>query len=414
MQAAPVFASVQDCSDYNSVSKVNLENHDHTGGGLPGPCRINVLVIEDSDFDFRTIREALQHMASFRANVHRASDILSARQAFVEQDFDIVLVEFGTGFETAAHTIQTLGGCASSTALIPLTGMPEQNIRQIALNTGAAHCLAKKQLNPVLLETAIRSALHAQSLELQLQDTIIELELANRAKTDFFARIGHDLKTPLNGILGYAQMIAQQTFGDGANDKYAACAENVCTAGTHLVEILDNLIHHAASQGTSSGGHFESADLNDLAKRAVDMAVSLARHRNHDIEFVPCKTGAPMVCHPPVMTQAILNLVSNAVKYTPSGGRICITVSLGTRYCEVRVEDNGLGMSQEDIDIAMQPFGRVELPSQHAQDGTGIGLPIVRDIVSSHAGNLEIESSPGSGTIVTMRMPRPQLDKTAA
>lgn len=414
MQAAPVFASVQDCSDYNSISNEKTEKFDDADDGLTRSRNINVLVIEGSEFDFRMTGKTLQLMDTFQASVRRASDIPSARQAFMEQDFDVVLVDFCLGLDTGTRAIHALGARASSAALILLTGMPGQDIRQVALKAGAIHCIDKNQLNPVLLETTIRSALHTHALELQLQDTIIELELANRAKTDFFARIGHDLKTPLNGIMGYAQMIAQQTFGNGANDKYAACAENVCTAGNHLVEVLDNLIHHAASQGTYAGGHFELADLNDLTKRAVDMADSLARHRNHDIELVTSKSAAEAECQPSVMSQAILNLVSNAVKYTPHGGHIQVTVSSNERYSEVRVEDNGLGMSQEDIDIAMQPFGRVSLPSQHAQDGTGIGLPIVRDIVSAHSGNLEIDSSPGSGTIVTMRLPKTQINKTAA
>ena len=331
---------------------------------------------------------------------------VTARGMIAEQHFDVALVDFCLGMDTGTRAIQELGGRIGATALILLTGMPGQDIRQIALRAGAIHCIDKNQLNPVLLETTIRSALHTHALEVKLQEMIVELELANRAKTDFFARIGHDLKTPLNVILGYAQMIKGQTDEPEPQAKNAAFADNICNAGAHLLEVLDNLIFHAANQGSYAGGQFEHADLNKLTEQAVELTDILARSRRHKVEVALSDDDVIVSCQPAVLTQAILNVVSNAVKYTPPGGNIRISTASRDRFNEICVEDSGIGMSRTDIDIALQPFGRVTLPEQHMQEGTGIGLPIVRDIVSSHGGQLDLESTPGEGTNVILRFPK--------
>lgn len=400
MRAAFAIDSAYD----QSVNSLSRYQHDETEDHVE-LRRINVLVIDDSDTDFRIVKKTLQLMDALRADVWHAHDLVSARAYTDCQTFDVALVDFCLGIDTGVRAIQELGGRLGSTALILLTGMPGQDIPQIALKAGAIQCLNKNQINPVLLETTIRSAIHTHQLELKLQEMIVDLEMANRAKTDFFARIGHDLKTPLNAILGYSEMISQQIFGPSSLTKYSECADNIRTGGMHLLEVLDNLIHHAASESSYSGGTFETVELNGLVQRAVAMADLLVRSRDHSLSVsVPDET-IHVSCQPSVLTQAIVNVLSNAVKYTPHGGRISVSLRTGERHSEIAVVDNGIGMSNADIDVALLPFGRVELPSQFTQDGTGIGLPIVRDIMAAHTGQLEIDSVPGAGTTVVLRLP---------
>jgi|GEM_PF-2906595 len=378
------------------------------------PATIKVLLIDDSESDVRIIKKTLQLMDMLRAEVWHAHDLVTARSRCNDQAFDVALVDFCLGIDTGVRAIQDLGGRLGSAAVILLTGMPGQDIPEIAFKAGAIQCLNKNQLNPVLLETTIRSALHTHALEAKLQEMIVDLELANRAKADFFARVGHDLKTPLNAILGYSEMISLQTFGPSDLQKYSDCADNILAGGQHLLEVLDNIIHHAASQSSYAGGRFESADLNDVVRQAVSMMDALASSRRHTLDVSLFDWGIPVNCQKSVLTQAIVNILSNAVKYTPHGGLIRVSSSAGKRYSEVRIEDNGIGMSKEDVDIALLPFGRVELPADVTQDGTGIGLSIVQDIVSSHGGQLEIDSTSGEGTCVILRLPTVQSDQNAA
>lgn len=367
---------------------------------------IDVLIIEDDFTDFEIVNRALRRLDTFRCNIVHAPDRDAARNLTENQTFDVVFVDFWLGLETGVTVIQELGGRIGSSAVILLTGIPGQDVRRIALQAGAIHCMDKAQINPAILETAIWCALHTFELEGKLQRTIADLERVSRAKTDFFARMGHDLKTPLNAILGYSEMITAQTYGKDKPEEYIACAHNIHAGGMHLLEVLDNLIHHSASESSFSGGRFEHADLSDLVQRAVGMVDILAKSRGHDIVVDLPDEPVLVNCQPSVLAQAVLNLLSNAVKYTPKGGQVTVSVVADASHCEITVTDNGIGMSEGEIGIALKPFQRVDLPADLAQDGTGIGLPIVADIVCGHAGMLDIDSTPGEGTTVSIRMQR--------
>ena len=375
---------------------------------------IRVLILEDDDNDYRIVHRTLQLLDTYRVEAHRATTPEDGLELAAVHEFDVVLVDFWLGVDTGVGAIREFGGRIGRAAPILLTGMPGQDIRQLALRAGAIYCLDKNHLNPVLLETTIRCALHTHALEMRLQKAIIDLDLASRSKTNFFARIGHDLKTPLNAVLGYAEIISSQIYGPLETQKYAECAENIRAGGTHLLEVLNNLIHHSASQSSYSGDRRELASLGDVVTRALSMVEVLAQAREHRIDFEPPEEPVIARCQPAVLSQAILNVLSNAVKYTGRGGHIRISIEAETDASVIRIADNGIGMSKEDIELAMLPFHRVDLPPELAQDGTGIGLPIVADIMAIHDGRLDIESTPGAGTTVILRLPAVKAEVPAA
>lgn len=373
--------------------------------GLSGPRAISVLVIEDEETDFHMTRKTLLLMDTFDATIHHARSLEEAREAALEQSFDVALVDFQLGIETDARALQDLGGRNGAVAPILLTGMPGQDAKQIQLGAGAIYCVDKNQLSPALLENTIRCTLHTHALERKLQDLVIALERANRAKSDFFAKIGHDLKTPLNAIIGYSDALASEMFGPVGQPKYKEAGESIKDSGQHLLEVINNLIQHSLSRGEMGNAAFQLEDVNELVARALSMVDILRRRRGHALSRKLSDAPVRVHCHRSVLTQAILNILSNAIKYTPKGGAIDVDVRGTGRQIEIRVTDNGIGMSENDVAVALAPFGRVDLPAQVAQEGTGIGLPIVRDIMARHEGQLEIQSTPGVGTTVVLRLP---------
>lgn len=389
--------------DTGHTDPVSLSERRHRG--KHDPEHIDVLVIEDSQNDFDIISRTLRSLESFKCQIAHATDPENARILASQKRYDVVLVDFWLGVETGIGAIHDLGGRFGSSAVILLTGRLGQDVGQTALAAGAIHCMDKNKLDSTTLETSIRCALYTFALELKLQETIEDLKRVSRAKSDFFARMGHDLKTPLNAILGYSEMISLKVFGQKDVDKYAECADNIQTGGTHLLDVLNNLIHHAASQGSFSSGLPDLEDVNGLIRRAVALVEILAKSRDQIIELELPDKPIPVGCQPSVLTQAFLNILSNSVKYTPVGGKLSISIVSGKNFNEIRFQDNGIGMSEEGIRLAMLPFHRVEQSSDLAQEGTGIGLPIALDIVKEHNGTLEIESEPGKGTIVKVRLP---------
>ncbi|MDH3581016.1 MAG: HAMP domain-containing histidine kinase, partial [Hyphomicrobiales bacterium] len=300
--------------------------------------------------------------------------------------------------------MRELGGRTGDIAFIFLTDEQGGDIKHRALEAGAFHLVAKKDITPDVLDNAIHSSLHTQKIESKLNDALVDLERATRARSDFFAKIGHDLKTPLNSVIGYSDAIAEETYGPIENPKYREYAQAAREAGTHLLELIDNLIHF--SIGNHQEVAFSPADLNVLVSSAVKMTDLACRRRGHALTMKLSPDPVLVPCQASAITQAIINLLTNAIKYSGDAGTIEVSVGETGRHAEVIIKDSGIGMSAEDISVALQPFGRVQLPADIAQEGTGLGLHIVREVMARHKGQLDLSSAPGSGTTAILRLPK--------
>lgn len=376
------------------------------------PRQIDVLVVEDNEADFQALCDALDAMGTFRAEVHRAANPIDAGSLAERRRFDVALVAHTSGMET--DIVRHSGSHGGAFAVILVTDLPGQDVPQAAISAGAIHCLDKSNLSVGLLETTIRSALYSHSLEMRLQQTTMDLERANVAKASFFERLGHDLRTPLDVILANAGAVAHPVNGAPVSPEQERYADNIRMAAHHLLEVFDNLIFHSGGSNQELKDCRETVDAGLLVHRAIDMIELAAQERNHEIIVAEAENGALVNCLSSVLIQAIINVLSNAVKYTPDGGTINVSVNQTDRWTEICVSDNGIGMSRDDVCVALLPYGRVEQPPGLAQEGTGIGLPVVRDIMKSHGGQLEIDSARERGTTITLRLPLIERDQFAA
>ncbi|WP_319531858.1 ATP-binding protein [uncultured Cohaesibacter sp.] len=368
----------------------------------PLPKSLHVLVVEDDDLDFKITRKTLLQLDSYQPIIDRASDIVEAQIAAQKTDYDIVLIDFCLGMDTGVPVINAFGGEASKAALILLTGMPGEDIQKIALKAGVVHCINKLHLSPVLLETSLRSALHTQGLKQELRKTIDQLREANEAKERFYASMGHDLKTPLNAILGYAELISHNSLELSLPARYQEFAARILSGGLHLLEVINNIILSNGEILDELTGDFEPADLGDMVSKATELLRLFADQKKITINIQAPANPVIVECKESLMTQALINLLSNAVKYTPENGQIDIRFGNNGLESFLSVKDSGIGMNQEQIELARRPYGRIQLPTHLAQEGTGLGLPIVDRIMSCHGGSAKIESCPGEGTCVTL------------
>lgn len=364
---------------------------------------IRVLIVDDDPEDIALVRRCLEGMSAYEAEAEKAGSLEETQAAIAHSGFDVALIDFHLGDDTGTHVMRELGGRGGGIALIFLTGEDDAGIKRQALESGALHVVSKDSLAPEILENAIHSSLYTQAIEARLSDALVELERATRSRADFFARIGHDLKTPLNSVIGYAEALSGESLGPLGDPRYRDYAGAIREAGGHLLELIDNLIHF--SVGDNRELAFAACDLNELAASAIRMTRPACEKRGHALEtaFAPEPVGVE--CQPPAITQAIINLLTNAIKYTPPKGEITVSVRKTARHAEVAVKDNGIGMSRADLTIALEPFGRVQLPPESAQDGTGLGLHIVREIMARHKGQLDVTSAPGKGTTAVLRLP---------
>jgi signal transduction histidine kinase len=372
---------------------------DARGDGLSQPRPLDILIIDDSDDDFMIARRTLRLMDTFKATVHHAHDLSEARIIVDREPLDVILVDFCLGLETGAGAIADLGGRIASAVPILLTGMPGQDVSHIALRAGAVHCLDKNHLTPVLLETAIRSALHTHALEKKLQEAIADLELANRAKSDFFARIGRDLQAPLHAILNSADLIATESFGSIGGEKYSNSAECIRHDSKHLLHLLDTLVEDALKDGTSRYAARETIDLRNIVCDAIRAVERERPAHGGRLELSLPDQPSNILGQPFILTQALYQLFSDTLDRSLPHDKIFVTVSKEANYWGLRVSDKGTKPAPPDF-IAGR--GKDGLSPDHRDR---LGLLIVSDIVKNHYGILQSESIPNAGTTISIFLP---------
>jgi len=229
---------------------------------------------------------------------------------------------------------------------------------------------------------------------------------ASRAKSDFLARMSHELRSPLNAILGFSEVISDRVFGPDATDRYEDYARNIHEAGTHLLELINDILDLSKVEAGELQLTLEPIELKELIKASVQLMAPMAEKRGVQLVVDLGRSPLSLVADRRRLRQMVMNLVSNAIKFTLAGGTVMITAHQEQGNILIDVADSGIGMNAEQIKVALQPFGQVPTDSPYAQVGTGLGLPIVDSLVKLHGGKLDIHSTPNVGTTVTLTLPK--------
>jgi two-component system cell cycle sensor histidine kinase PleC len=241
----------------------------------------------------------------------------------------------------------------------------------------------------------------------RLQLSMESAEIANRAKTEFLANMSHELRTPLNAILGFSEIIGAEMFGPNGHPRYVDYAKDIYTSGRMLLQIIDDLLDLSRVEHGKLEIHAEALsarDIIDACLRLVDARAREARLRTKvEVPEAPILFRAD----PLRLKQVLINLLTNAIKFTPAGGSITIGARPADRRGEIAffVADTGIGMSESEIALASQPFGQVANAMTRDHAGAGLGLPLAKGLVELHGGRLLIESRPSRGTRVTATIP---------
>ncbi len=253
------------------------------------------------------------------------------------------------------------------------------------------------------LFTVARDATARRHIEQEMRTARDLAESANRAKSQFLANMSHELRTPLNAIIGFSEVISSALFGP-LDARYRDYAQDIHGSGHHLLRIINDLLDLSKVEAGRLELHDVPVRIDTLFETCRRMVSDRAAAAGIDLDF---RTGDLVVNVDELrLEQVLLNLVSNAVKFTPTGGRICVSASLAlSGETMISVADTGIGMAAEDIPRALQPFGQIDNSLARPHGGTGLGLPLAQRLVELHGGTMTLDSELGKGTTVTIVLP---------
>lgn len=230
-----------------------------------------------------------------------------------------------------------------------------------------------------------------------------ELARANKAKSAFLASTSHEIRTPLNSIIGFTELISLELYGKVEGQKNKEYLQLIRESGEHLLSIINDILDISKLEAERFEIYAERVDPREVARAAGKMVATAAKEKDLNLE-IDCLPG-DVLSDERIMRQVLINLLSNAVKFTPPHGKVTVTGKIKGRFYTIAVEDNGIGMSKSEIEVALSLFGQVHDNMTRSHKGTGLGLPLVTRFVDLLDGTFDIQSTPGVGTKVTVGFP---------
>jgi PAS domain S-box-containing protein len=233
-----------------------------------------------------------------------------------------------------------------------------------------------------------------------------QAEKASSAKSDFLAKISHEIRTPLNAIIGFSEVMMEERFGPVGNDRYRDYLKDIHASGEHLVSLINDLLDLSKIEAGKLELTFAGVNLNDLTQQCVAIMQPQANRERIIIRSSLPPQLPQVVADTRSVRQIVLNLLSNSIKFTGPGGQVIVSTAL-TDDGEVvlRVRDTGVGMSEQDIATAMEPFRQLATSARWGSGGTGLGLPLTKALAEANRASFRIKSAVNAGTLVEVTFP---------
>jgi signal transduction histidine kinase len=334
----------------------------------------------------------------------------------------------GGGLLTLATAgLHFLGMSALQVVPDPLVGMPSQVIAPDLLAVVVAAVilliitvgLAGSNLDLRLAQRAEDEAQRLRRYVVELEDTkraleartvevtaaLEKVEASSQAKSRFLAAMSHELRTPLNAIIGFAEVQAKELHGPAGDPRYVEYANYICESGHSLLKVINDILDYANLLSDGIGLCREEVSPAKLVADSVNAMRAEAERSGVRLIVNTAPDVRVMSLDPIRMRQVLRSLLSNAVKFTPSGGQVTVTTRSVPDGCTIIVEDTGIGIATDDMPKALAVFGQVDSNLSRRYEGCGLGLPLSKLLIERHGGTFVIESAVGQGTRITITLP---------
>ena len=266
----------------------------------------------------------------------------------------------------------------------------------------------------LFLEGSIEDIDERKRADLVIREAKTQSDMANRAKSEFIANMSHELRTPLNAIIGFSELIKNEVYGALPDEKYKDYADDIYESGQGLLNVINEILD--ISKIDSGDRQLNEEPLN--MQGVVRDCLELLQHKvtNNEMIITNALDHIPTILAEELaMKQVMMNLLSNALKFTPQGGRITLSFIVETDgRLAISVTDTGVGLTQDEVEKALMPFGQIDADHARHGKGTGLGLTLVKSLMGMHGGELDLFSQKGIGTTATVVLPEYRVMKSKA
>lgn len=359
------------------------------------------LLLIDDDEDEYVLTRGIIHEMNVTVSLDWADSYHDAVKIVLQELHDVYLVDYYLGAQTGIELLRDVRERGCRAPIIILTGRDDNGIDMEALEAGATDYLDKNTLNAVLLERSIRYAIRQQNNHNRLEDLVKQVTRLEQIKTDMIRIAAHDLRTPLTVLRGYIEIFEKEI-----PERFSPQEFGYVTEMRDAINRMQRMVGDILSLeriAEISGGYTTPVNLTELIQEIYEAYSQKGSHRfSLDVGTRPITVYGSIA----ELREAVENLFTNAVKYTPTDGEIRVSLSADPDVALFTVRDTGYGIPREQQEKLFQPFFRAKTRETRKIDGTGLGLHLVKNIVERHNGHIHFESEYGQGSTFGFMLPQ--------
>ena len=378
------------------------------------PESATIIVVEDEKGARATLCGILNDAGYNVIGVEKGAEALETIQ---KSPFDAVITDIRLPDVGGMEILEMAKEINPDAAVIVITGYASVETAVDAVNQGA-YAYFVKPVNPDDLKTTIANALRQQRLaqenkrlvdRLQRSNKLLfeaneELRKATRAKSEFMANMSHELRTPLNVIIGFSELMLDEVPGK-INEEQSQSLNDILSSGRHLLDLINDILDLSKIESGKMELKLRNFSLPTMIESVRRVMMPMLAPKKQGLEIDVEEGLTTVYADRDKVRQVLLNLLSNATRFTPDGGELKVKAIRDDDWCRVSVIDSGIGIRREDQERIFEPFYQLDNPLTEEKGGTGLGLTIARQITERHGGRIRVDSEYGKGSRFTFTLP---------
>lgn len=367
----------------------------------PATNKTRVLLVDDDEDDYLIIRSLLGKLPGNPFALDWIPTFKSAQQAINKADHDVYLIDYRLGAHTGLDLVRPLNLPERPEPFIILTGAGDERIEQEAMRIGAADYLVKGSFDTELLSRVLRYSLQRKQMEQQRVQQLLDI---SKTKDEFIALASHQLRTPATAVKQYVGMLLEG-FAEPLTDSQSEFLRSAYESNERQLQIIDDILRVAQVDLNKVVLQRQPVDIGTLVSDILEEQHQGFAARNLKLVFKAPSEEISVTIDPARFRMAVGNLVENAIRYTPEGRSITVSVRDTGRQIRISIADEGVGIDPTDYDKLFQKFSRIDNPLSTEAEGTGIGLYWSKRIVDLHGGDILVDSEVDKGSTFTVVLP---------